>query len=378
MPEIRSEDGRYLLAVQGDGNSVVYDNGVPVWDRWSHEATAPPALMPQPAPQPPSPEVPPSSGDVGAMRVIQVTDERDGRFAPRMMSDRANAWVSGQLAYVFAGSLATGGPLFFKVDLASGHVDRLGPLVPYGGETEGWYWTLDGRVVLPHGPRLLSVNPRNSADERILIDISDTHPMCDLWQPHSSDDGRTHSATIRRIVDSGRYPYVGTIIQGPHGRRFEAAVGQLDESQVTRDGSHVVIKQNGEDNLIIDLATGDALDLADADGAIGHSDCGPDFIVGEVNRPGPGRCLKLDLRTLQYTTLFETNNMGYVSVRDDRCLWSGPTHLALVALDGSGVTPLIEHGGGTDYDDRVKANLSPCGKVACYMVNGSVRLLVLP
>lgn len=33
-------DGRYLLIEQADGNTVVYDRGNPVWDRWSHEATA--------------------------------------------------------------------------------------------------------------------------------------------------------------------------------------------------------------------------------------------------------------------------------------------------------------------------------------------------
>jgi hypothetical protein len=294
-----------------------------------------------------------------------------------MMSDRANAWVSGDAALVFAGSRKSGGPQFFEVDLSSGSVKRRGPTLPYGGETEGWYWMPDGRVVLPHGPRLLSVNPFNRSDERVLMDISDTHQGHDLWQPHSSDDGQTHSATVRRLLDSGRYPYVGTVIHGPHGRRFETAIGQLDESQVTRGGTHVVIKQNGEDNRIVDLATGDVWDLPDAAGAIGHSDCGPDYIVGESNLPGPGRCVKLDLRTRQRITLFETDNMGYVSVRGGRCLWSGPTRLSLVAMDGSGVTPLIEHGGGSEYDDRVKANLSPCGRVACYTVRGSVFLLVL-
>ena len=31
-------DGRYIVADQSDGNLVVYDRGIAVWDRWSYEA----------------------------------------------------------------------------------------------------------------------------------------------------------------------------------------------------------------------------------------------------------------------------------------------------------------------------------------------------
>lgn len=311
---------------------------------------------------------------VGSGRLIRVTAEADAPVSPRMMSDRANAYIDRETAFVFCGTV--GGPRMFSVDLQSGGVTYEGPL-PFSGETEGWYWTPDGRIGMPFGSQLLSVDPFDLTDVRVLLDINDM-PGHDLWQPHSSDDGRTHSATVREIVNSGPYPYIGTVIQGPHGRRFESARGRLDESQVTRDGSHVVIKQNGEDNRIITLATGEAWDLADGDGAIGHSDCGPGFIVGESNLPGPGRCVKLDLHTHERTDLFVTDNMGYVSVRGGMCLHSGDTHLSLVALDGSGVMPLIEHGGGSAYDDRVKASLDPTGRVATFMRDGAVYLLEMP
>jgi hypothetical protein len=44
VAEIQSEDGRYRLAVQADGNSVVYDRGRPVWDRFSYEAGQDPPI----------------------------------------------------------------------------------------------------------------------------------------------------------------------------------------------------------------------------------------------------------------------------------------------------------------------------------------------
>lgn len=325
--------------------------------------------VPSEPPASPAPPAPSSGGPVaGGGRVYQVTNESDGAIPPRMMSDRANVYLHDNEAYVFCGTGS--GPQLFRVELESGAVQRLGPIGSYGGETEGWYWMPDGTIVLPLGGQLLRYNPFTGGGE-VLLDVNASHPGCDLWQPHSSDDGRTHSATVRRIVPSGRYPYIATVVLGPRGIRFEPAIGQIDESQVTRAGTHVVIKQNGEDNTIIDLVTGGIWELADADGAIGHSDCGPDFIVGESNLPGPGRCVKLDLRTRQRLTLFETDNMGYVSVRGGRCLHSDDTHLSAVSLTGAGQVALLAHGasGTNNYDNRPKANLDPTGRVACYMSN---------
>jgi hypothetical protein len=73
-------------------------------------------------------------------------------------------------------------------------------------------------------------------------------------------------------------------------------------------------------------------------------------------------------------TLFTTWNMGYVSLRGGRCLHSDATHLSLVDLESGQRTPLVAHGNvGNDYDSRVKANLDPTGRVACYMTNDGRR-----
>ncbi len=315
------------------------------------------------------PTVPPvvSSGP----RVIPVTTAEDGSFVPRMYAYWSNAWVDGQTAVVFAGH-EDGHARFFRVTLGSGSVERLGSLVSYTGTTEGWSWDVNGWITLIDGPRLRRVHPFKGED-RIIFDVTDTHPGCDLWQAHSSSDGTVHSATVRQ-VSAGAYPKIGTIVKRPGAVNYFPAQGVLDESQVSRNGQYVVIKED-DDNRIVTIETGDIRTLRDADGALGHSDCGPDFVVGEDNQIGA--CVYVDLRTLERRTLFSTWNMGYVSVRGGRCLHSSDTHLNLVALDGSGITPLIEHGGGTDYDSRVKASLSPCGRVATYMANNTVYLLVL-
>ena len=58
MPEITSDDGRYVLAVQGDRNVVVYDRGRPVWDRFSYEAAQAETSMAVTSPAETSPSLP--------------------------------------------------------------------------------------------------------------------------------------------------------------------------------------------------------------------------------------------------------------------------------------------------------------------------------
>jgi hypothetical protein len=389
MPEIRSDDGRYLLAVQGDGNVVVYDRATPVWDRWSYEAGQPQAPAPPPSaadtPAPPIPSItsdPVATPSANPGRPIRVTSAADGELVPRMYSYWPNAWVDGNTATVFVGH-ADGRPRFFKVDLGGGGVERLGPRVPYTGTSEGWYWNSGGWVHLCEGPRLRRVHPFSGQDD-VLFDISDMLPNCVLWQAHSSDDGEVHSATVQQVSSSGAWPKIGTVVCRNGRTQYFAARGSLDESQVTADGSFLVIKED-DDNRIINLATGEERMLRDGDGAVGHSDCGAGIVVGEANLPEPGACVLWDLRqplTLdRRRTLFNTWNMGYVALRGERCVHSDATHLSLVDLNTGRRTPVVAHGcNGTDYDSRVKANLDPSGRVACYMTNSDGRfdVWVLP
>jgi hypothetical protein len=343
--------------------------GDAVWDDRAPHRTHPP--------EPHTPAEPlPLPGPMG--RVYQVTDASDGDIRPRMYAYWANAFIrdSDGVAFVFCS-----GPRFFKVDLVTGRVDRLGQFINYQGETEGWYWSPNGKVYIPHGAQLHRVDPFDPADDEVVLDIAQLHPGCDLWQAHSSDDGRVHSATVRRIVSDGPYQKIGTIVQLPGRIEFFHAEGDLDESQVDRSGRFLCIQEN-HNNRIVDLeAGGEPRRISDADGALAHLDMGHGFMVGENNQIGA--CMQRYLpEPSEGRVLFPTWNQGYVSTRGGRCLHSGDTHLNLVALDGSGVTPIIAHGNtGTDYDDRVKANLDPTGRVACYMSNmhgrRDVFLLVL-
>ncbi len=322
-----------------------------------------------------SPPVAPATPS--AMHIIPVTDLAiDGPMVPRMYAYWANAWISEDTIYIFAGH-ADGTVHFYRVQMATGAVERLGALLPYAGTGEGWYWDAEGWVYLCAGPRLRRVNPFTGED-RVAMDIGQRFPGCDLWQAHSSDDGRTHSATLRQVTSDGPYLNLGTVIQHSSGAwDFFARKGVLDESQIDASGRYLIIKED-DDNRIITLATGDERTLRNVDGALGHSDCGNGFAVGENDQIGA--CVFMDLVTLEQRELFKTWNMGYVAVRGHIGIHSGAETIDLVALDGSGLTPLIEHhaNAGDDYDKRVKANLDPTGRIACYMLDGVVYLLILP
>lgn len=322
----------------------------------------------------------PQSPEAG--HVYRVTSESDGPFAPRMMSDRANAWVSGRLAVVFAGSKQTGGARFFQVDLATEQVAARSDLAaPYGGETEFWYWTPDGRLMIGSGLRLHRVDPISGSDA-VVMDASFIPAAHIIDQWHSSDDGLTHSATVKDAA----YRKIGTVTMHNGTQDYWPAVGDLDESQVRRDGAGVFIKENrgyGDDNRYIDFDTRETTWLTDQDRAVQHSDCGPDYVVGEADRPDPGGCVVWHLDRLNEAPrfLFPSTNMGYVSTRAGKCLWSNDVNLSLVALDGSGVQLLIEHGANVHpgdyeyYNRRVKANMDHTGQVAVYMVEESVYLV---
>lgn len=381
MKTLLSNDGRYLVVEQDtDQNLVVYEQATmrPVWDRFSHERLGGRIQEPHPPFVPPAvhvPKPPPST-----LRPIQVTSAADGVVVNRIYSYYANAFKDADgTIFIFAGT--TDGPRFHLIRPGEG-ASAWRPMMPYGGETENWYWTRDGRICLPVGPRLLSVDPF-TGDERVLIDISQSHPGCDLWQAHSSDDGLTHSATVRRIVSEGPYPKLGTIISRSDGVTWGylysmyAAIQPLDESQISPDGKFVVIKE-GDDNRIIEVATGQERWIRDTAGAVGHSDIGwPAILVGEDNITGV--CVLYDLDKKNYggggTDLFDTWNLGHLAIRGDLCIRSDATNISRVNLQTGEQTILLAHGmvppaGPHDpYDFQCRANLSPDGSVLCWMSN---------
>jgi hypothetical protein len=314
-------------------------------------------------PSPPA-SPPPVTGD---RRVIQITHSQPGEIPNRQYPYWSTAWVDGASVVVFVGHV-DGHPRFYRVARNGSAVTPLGALVPYAGTGEGWYFDAQGRVTLCDGPRLRRVNPFTGEDT-VLFDISDAYPGCDLTQAHSSSDGETHSATVRRIVSDGPYLKIGTIVcrYGQLLPLFEAQ-GELDESTVDASGRYLLIQESG-DNRVIDLDTRDERRIADADGALAHVDVGAGFAVGEADKPEPGQCAYLDLASLAWRPLFYTRGMGHVSVRGQTWLLSDDTALSLIDPATGDRRHLLDHGmvvppnptPDEKYNHQVFAPLDPTG-----------------
>jgi hypothetical protein len=336
------------------------------------EPPAPP-FDPGPSPEPPAPTEPVPGG----RRVIRVTDPSDGRLINRGYAYHSQVFYREQTgsAFLFAGHEG-GMPRFFEVHLASGAVSRLGSLINFVSEGEGWYWDRHGFVYLHSGPRLHRINPFAVHDDTVVMDISATHPGCRLWQCHSSDDGRAHSGTVQRIVADGPYVKLGTVVQLPDRQEFFGAEGDLDESHISACGLFVVIEE-GHNNRIYNFETGGGpTRISNAEGALAHIDMGHGFMVGEDDQRGA--CTWINLRNIhERRVLHETWGMGHVSVRNGRCLLSNDSGIYLVPMDGSRqLEKVADHGMvGSGYDYQVHANLDPTGRLGAWLSNhGSDRL----
>jgi hypothetical protein len=383
MPLIDTPDGGYTHAVttagEGDGNDVVYDNWVvpgqktPVWDKFSYEdhlsragivRTPPNVVQPRP-PLPPSPPITPSAFN---WNLLQLTQPGDERVPDREYSYWPHTVRIGDYVYAFCCS-SSGHPPFFRID-ANGEIFRMGPMIGYASEGEGWYWDKRGLVYLIDGPRLRRVNPFNGEDE-ILFDISGRYPNHNLWQAHSSDDGQVHSATVRQNSD-GFNPHIATVICNRGALQFVPVFGQQDEAHMLGSGSHCIIEEDNN-NRIVEVASGREQLILDADGALSHIDCGPDYMVGEDNINGVA--WKIEIPSLHRTELERTWGMGHVSVQNGKCLLSNAGSLLWMDLNGGGLTHILDHGmvvpgdANDPYDFQVKANLDATGTVALFMTN---------
>jgi hypothetical protein len=195
------------------------------------------------------------------------------------------------------------GPSLIAYNKVTDAVQNLGPLFPPESPfsystTEGWYFSARAPF------RLYAFLPGTSALRR--YDVSKRRfeasaafdlaacprpSICPsaaafIFQPHSSDDDRMHSATVQNAAfqrlgcvasDSRRFIYVPT-----------RAGFVLDECHVDKSGRWLLILEarastGALDNRVVDLATGTVKVLSDAAGALGHLDTGFGYAIGADN-----------------------------------------------------------------------------------------------
>lgn len=349
---------------------------------------------------------------------IRITNEDDGPVQPVGYSywRNSNNHVGRDIMTVFLGlDYAHGGPTLFDIDKASGWVEKRGPLFPAGSglrwdEGQGWYFSATQPEVLYllDGPRLQRYHIDTGDLETVFTAPDEQRTY--LWQAHSSADDRVHSATLR---DTGSYAMLGAITYREQFRErmIWARLGDdFDECQVDKSGKWLVVKEKLDGRLmnrIIDLATGRETQLVAGQGALGHSDNGFEYIVGEDGyheRPGAMllRRFGYDRPTLVYYMhgWGEPTGMSrhvahgnarpsdpasqFVVVssahRDDL---ARANEIVKVPLDGSlactvicpNLVDLDAPGGGEDYRKLPKANLDVTGEYVIWSANmGTPRI----
>ena len=251
----------------------------------------------------------PAPYNTGGVRLTAATDCDNGQDClwPVGYSywRNINNHAGSDIMYIVLGFDRTrggAGPSLIAYSKVTDQVQNLGPLFsidsPYSySTTEGWYFS----ATAPS--RLYAFLPGGTALRRydLLARQFEAAPAFDLaacprpsicpsdaafiFQPHSSDDDRMHSATVqdasfRRLgcvaSDSSRFVYVPT------------RTGYLlDECHLDKSGRWLLILETQSsgalDNRVVDLVTGTVAAVSDAAGALGHLDTGFEYAIGADN-----------------------------------------------------------------------------------------------
>lgn len=335
---------------------------------WDHLAPGRKPKPPKPVPVDPVPVEPTNDSALVPGRLTRIP----GPFHPRLYSDKANSWVApdGRSIYTFGGHVERGAELYC---IYKGQLNEVVKPLPLGvGTTENWYWDRNGWLYVPVNNRLHHYDPLGS-DSRIAFEV----PSGELWQCHSTDDGTAHSATLRQ---EGGLPI--TVVSKNGETIFFGALGYtLDESQISRDGSWLMIKETDADkklwNRFIQLVPNGLEYQLPPGESIGHSDWHFNFVYGAD--AWNGHAVRYNPFTRERIPIFPTWNMGHVSTRSNYVLWSRQETGALwLGIDTLAPNKIFTHGVTSDeYDLQVRANLSPCGRVATFTLDNDLCVLEL-
>lgn len=311
-------------------------------------------------------------------RACRVTNADDGvvrpvgyTYWPQMNNSAGRDW-----AWIFL-SLNDRYTLF-RFDKASLNVERVKEL-PFDGWGEGSYFsfTEPDRLYVPRGSQLLAHDVETGITQVVF------EAPGQIRQCHSSADGQVHSLTLDGL------PAVH--------RRGEFQVfhpsDTYDECQIDKSGKWLLLKE-GNYNRVYDLDTPDeeTIIVTDPEGAVGHSDMGYGYMVGEEDQSNPGGVFRLwqfphTDRGPVYTTGSWDRTTRYVShcnatpgdpASQSAVFSSIQDDIVWAPLDGSmnrrRVAPSL-CAPSDDYWQQPRATLDPTGAFAIWTANlGSDRL----
>jgi hypothetical protein len=310
-----------------------------------------------------------------------------------------NHHVGSDVMYVFLGlkqNFGGAGPTLFSYDKATDEVRNLGPLFPVGSafrskSGEGWYFsgTQPTQLYLNDGPRMLRFDVLTREFETVYDVRTPFGADKTIWQMHSSDDDRVHSATLM----SGTGQMLGCVVYREDAERFVyfPKLGGFNECHVDKSGAWLVSLENldGQDDVemrVFDLAPAwslltnplqlilNPIDLVaagierlvwDQEGAVGHADMGHGYVVGSDDWS--------DVSNAFRTWRFDASPLAgeLVSYNND---WTapGPNHVSHTnARSGAPPDQQYACGSSASAATAVWAN-----EVVCFPLDGSLNVLV--
>ena len=266
-------------------------------------------------------------------------------------------------------------------------MQNLGPLFPdtsfYSYATgEGWYFSgtqatklytyLVGSSVLS---RYDVLSHRFDETAAMDLNICSRPNVCPsnaayIFQPHSSDDDATHSATVQDAAFNG----LGCVVYKSKMFQFFAPpVGfALDECQVDKSGNWLLLLEvnpNGSvQNRIVDLLRGTITTIDDLNGSLGHLDTGYGYAVGADNYNADPNATIL----LKFPVTSTTRPVGPVVHYNKRWDIAAANHIAHGNAI-AGTPPESQYACGSNAS-RVP---DMADEIVCFPLNGSLDVLVV-
>lgn len=245
-----------------------------------------------------------------AVRLTNATDCAGGEdclwYAGYSYWRNINNHVGSAEMYIFLGTdiaLGGSGPILIRYNKLTDAVENSGPLFPsaspYRNSTaEGWYFSGTRPTTLY---AFLIGSPQLRRYD-VLTKRFDVAPALDLsrcprpkvcpsdaayvFQPHSSDDDRVHSATVQNAA----WQRLGCVVYREAAQKFlffrTPAGYVLDECHVDKSGRWLLLLETRTTsgmrvNRIVKLKEPRKIStIADVDGALGHLDMGHGYAVG--------------------------------------------------------------------------------------------------
>ena len=272
------------------------------------------------------------------------------------------------------------GPTLFAYDKTTELVTNRGALFDAGSRfadatAEGWYFsaTMPTTIYLNDGSKMLRYDVNTRQFQTVYDAASQFGADKYIWQMHSSNDDRIHSATLRQ---SSTDEMLGCLLYNENTAQFSyfPKKGDFDECAVDKSGQWLVILDNvdlkyGEDNRIINLQTGEETLLMDQNGAAGHCDLGYGYMVNEddwASVPGAERVWKFG------QPLVPGPGQGVIAYQFTD--WSvGAGHISHENAQ-AGVAPEQQY---ACYSDATRSNTPRSNEIACYRLDSSLDVLVV-